>query len=275
MQPIITVQNIKQAAEAILLQKPDFKPQIGIILGSGMSEMGEHIQDATVIPYGDVPFMVPSTVQGHKGRFILGRLEEREVICMQGRLHAYEGNSAQQIAFPVYVMKELGVSILVVTNAAGGIDATYGVGDLMLIEDHINFQSINPVIGPVPQVGPRFFDMTQAYSPRLISLAQDAAQNCDINVHKGVYIAVLGPSFETPAEIRAFRALGADAVGMSTVQEVIAANQLGLEVLGISLISNPAAGVLDRPLDINDVALAAQIAATNMEQMILAFLKAL
>lgn len=272
MDGILTRERVSAATDVVREAAGGFEPELAIILGSGMGEFAESIEDATVIPYAQVPGMVPSTVQGHKGRFVLGELAGRRVICMQGRLHAYEGNSAQQIAFPVFVMHELGAQKLVVTNAAGGIDPDYGVGDLMLIEDHINFQMMNPIIGPRPQFGPRFFDMTHPYSARLLELAKKAAKTCGIKVHHGVYIGDLGPSFETPAEIRAFRALGADAVGMSTVQEVIAANHLGMEVLGISLISNPAAGVSDEPLSMDDVSRAAEKAAGNIGTLIKAVL---
>lgn len=261
MEQIITRQNVEQAADAIRKLAPGFSPEIAIQLGSGMGDLAAGIQDAVSIPYAQVPYMVPSTVQGHAGRFVLGTLAGRSVICMQGRLHAYEGNSAQQIAFPVYVMNALGARTLVTTNAAGGIDASYQVGDVMLIADHINLQMINPIIGPENGFGPRFFDMTHAYAPRLRELARKVAKGQGVDVREGVYVGLLGPSFETPAEIRAFRVLGASAVGMSTVVEVIAANQLGMEVLGISLISNPAAGVQDEPLSIDDVVAAANVAA--------------
>ncbi len=272
MDNLITKENVLAAVSSIAAAAPGFVPEVAVILGSGMGDLAQSIDQVSVVPYADVAHMVPATVQGHKGEFVLGTLEGRKVVCMRGRLHAYEGNSAQQIAFGVYVMHELGAQKLIVTNAAGGIDPSYGVGDLMLIEDHINFQMMNPVIGPVPELGPRFFDMTHPYSVRLLGLARDAAKECGVNVHQGVYIGDLGPSFETSAEIRAFRALGADAVGMSTVQEVIAANQLGMEVLGISLISNPAAGVSDEPLSMDDVAKAAHVAAGNMSALIKAVL---
>lgn len=272
MENLITKENVDAAVSSIRDVAPGFTPEVAIILGSGMGDLAEAVQDAVTVSYASVAHMVPSTVQGHKGEFVMGELEGRKVIIMRGRLHAYEDNSAQQIAFPVYVMHELGARQLIITNAAGGIDASYGVGDLMLIQDHINFQMMNPVVGAVPEFGPRFFDMTNPYSLRLLELAKQVAQDCDVNVHQGVYIGDLGPSFETSAEIRAFRAMGADAVGMSTVQEVIAANQLGMEVLGISLISNPAAGVCDEPLSIDDVAKAAYVAAGNMATLIKAVL---
>ncbi len=275
MEELITRDNVEQAARTVRELAPGFEPEVAIVLGSGMGELAEQIEQLACIDYGSIPHMVASTAQGHKGRLVLGTLEGRRVACMQGRLHAYEANSAQQIAFPVYLLASLGARVLVITNAAGGIDPSYEVGDLMLIEDHINFQMMNPVISPEPQLGPRFFDMSHAYSPALRELARKAAQSCGIGLREGVYIADLGPSFETPAEVRAFRALGADAVGMSTVQEVIAANQLGMPVLGISLISNPAAGVCDEPLSIEDVSRAAELAAGNMGRIIRAVLPSL
>lgn len=268
MEAIVTKENVAQAAQVIRAAAPDFAPEVAVVLGSGMGEMAAGIQDAVVIPYSQVPHMVPPTVSGHAGRFILGVLGGKRVICMQGRLHAYEGNCAQQIAFPVYVMHELGARTLVVTNAAGGIDPSYQVGDVMLIQDHINFQNMNPIIGMGEGFGPSFYDMTHAYDPALRTLAKQVAVDQGLGAHEGVYIGDLGPSFETPAEIRAFRAWGADAVGMSTVQEVIAANQLGVKVLGISLISNPAAGVCDEPLSMDDVIKAAHVAAERIWHLI-------
>lgn len=272
MDELITSGNIEQAASAVRSLAPGFEPEAAIILGSGMGQLAERVEPRASIAFGDIPHMVPATVDGHAGRLILGELAGRRVACLQGRVHAYEGNSAQQIAFPVYLLAALGARVLVVTNAAGGIDPSFQVGDLMLIEDHINLQMMNPVIGRSPELGPRFFDMTRAYSPQLRQLAREAAAGCGVQLREGVYIGVLGPSFETPAEIRAFRAMGADAVGMSTVQEVIAANQLGLPVLGISLISNPAAGVCDEPLSIEDVSRAAELAAGNIGRIVEAVL---
>ena len=272
MEPVITAQNVAEAAEYVSAAKPGFVPRAAIILGSGLGQLAGVIENATQVPYEDVPHMPASTVDMHAGCFELGFLSGVPVVCMHGRIHAYEGYTAQQLGFPVHVMASMGAKILMVTNAAGGINAEFGVGDLMLIEDHINFQMMNPCIG-MPgdnsELGPRFFDMTCAYSPRLRKIALEAAEAEGITLQRGVYIGDLGPSFETPAEIRAFRAMGADAVGMSTVQEVIAARQRGLEVLGISLISNPAAGVCAEPLDMSDVARAAVLAAEKMQRLAL------
>ena len=229
-------------------------PRIGLILGSGLGGIAEVIEDKHVIPYGEIPHFVCSTAPGHKGQFVAGRFGGKPVICMQGRLHFYEGHALSDIIFPVRVMKQLGVTSLIVTNAAGGINTSFQVGDLMLIEDHINFMGTNPLIGPNDaSFGPRFCDMTYTYTPALRQAAQEAAQSLGLTLQKGVYLGCTGPSYETPAEIRAFRTLGADAVGMSTVPEVIAASHCGLQVLAFSLITNMAAGILDQPLTEEEV----------------------
>ena len=262
MGQFITRDHVSEAV-AYIRNRADIEPRaIGIVLGSGFGELAEALEDLVALDYSDVPYMVGSTAPLHHGRFIIGRLDGRPVICMQGRLHAYEGNTAQQIAFPICVLHELGVMELIVTNAAGGINAEFNVGDLMLIDDQINLLGKNPCAGEEQgDLWPRFFDMTHAYSPEMRRRAREAADECGITLKHGVYIATLGPSFETPAEIRAFRTLGADAVGMSTVFEVIAANALGMDVLGISMISNPAAGVLEEPLSMDDVTKAALASA--------------
>lgn len=274
MESIITKANLEEAA-AVIRSRCQVKPgALGLVTGSGLGTLFEAIEDPCFIDYADVPHMVCSTAPSHEGRFVIGMIGGRQVICMQGRLHSYEGYSARQIAFPVCLMHELGATELAVTNAAGGINVDFEVGDLMVIEDHINLLGINPCLGPdIPDVFPRFFDMTHAYSPDLRARVLAAADACGIALRRGVYIATPGPSFETPAEIRAFRTLGADAVGMSTVPEVIAANGCGMGVLGISMISNPAAGVLDAPVDIDDVFVAAQKAAQRLQELLVAFVK--
>ncbi len=273
---IITKENICEAADAIRAAVPGCAPRVAVVLGSGMQNFGDAISDVAELPYTEVPHMVPSTAPGHRGRFLFGRLGGADIVCMQGRLHAYEGYSADQIAFPIFVMKELGIEHLIVTNAAGGIDPSFAVGDVMLIDDQINLLGMNPCIGWADaQVGPRFFDMTHAFSPAMKEAALAAAGECGVTLHRGVYIANPGPSFETPAEIRAYAAMGADAVGMSTVLEVIAAANQQIPTLGLSLISNPAAGVADRPLDMDDVAKAAQIAADNITRLVTAVLEKL
>lgn len=273
MEHIITKANIDEAAVFVREHVSVDEGALALVLGSGLGELVGAIEGAVFVDYADVPHMVPSTAPLHAGRFVIGTLGGRQVICMQGRLHAYEGNSAQQIAFPTCLMHALGATELVVTNAAGGINAGFGVGDLMLIEDHINLLGANPLAAPdEPELFPRFFDMTEAYSPELRKRAQEAAVSCGIELRSGVYIATVGPSFETPAEIRAFRTLGADAVGMSTVFEVIAARAMGMEVLGISMISNPAAGVCDETLSMDDVNIAAREAAHKVERLLLAYI---
>ena len=244
---------VQEAAEYVRARIGE-TPRIGLILGSGLGGIAEVIEDKHVIPYGEIPHFVCSTAPGHKGQFVAGRFGGKPVICMQGRLHFYEGHALSDIIFPVRVMKQLGVTSLIVTNAAGGINTSFQVGDLMLIEDHINFMGTNPLIGPNDaSFGPRFCDMMYTYTPALRQAAQEAAQSLGLTLQKGVYLGCTGPSYETPAEIRAFRTLGADAVGMSTVPEVIAASHCGLQVLAFSLITNMAAGILDQPLTEEEV----------------------
>ncbi|MFD3157375.1 purine-nucleoside phosphorylase [Haloimpatiens sp. FM7330] len=226
------------------------EPEIGIILGSGLGVLAEEVEDKVIIKYADIPNMPTSTVKGHAGQYVFGKLNGKKVIMMQGRFHYYEGNKMETLSLPVYIMKNLGVKNLIVTNAAGGVNTEFKPGDLMLINDHINFAFNNPLMGKnEEEIGPRFPDMSEAYSKDLIKLAKDVASKLDVDVKEGVYLMMTGPTYETPAEIRMVRALGGDAVGMSTVPEVIAANHCGLKVLGISCITNMAAGILDQPLN--------------------------
>ena len=269
MKQIITKDSVLEAAAFIRGRASIESHAVGVVLGSGFGELASALDDVVVVDYNDVPHMVATTAPLHRGRFLIGWLEGHQIICMQGRLHAYEGNTAQRVALPICILHELGVSDLVVTNAAGAINTSFAVGDLMLIEDHINLLGQNPCAGEEQaDLWPRFFDMTNAYSPDMRSRAYAAAETCGIELKSGVYIATLGPSFETPAEIRAFRTLGADAVGMSTVFEVIAANALEMNVLGISMISNPAAGVLDEPLSMDDVSDAALASAQKAGRLV-------
>ena len=239
-----------EAAVSYVRQRARVAPGLGIILGSGLGGFASQVQDAVVIPYAEIPHFPQSTVVGHSGKLVLGLIAGVPVAVMQGRVHAYEGYSMDQVTFPARVLGLLGCSRLIVTNAAGGIRADIAPGSLMLISDHINLTGQNAALGPneerfacIPGAGQRFFDMTTAYSPRLRKLAKAEATRQQTALVEGVYIAVLGPSYETPAEIRAFRTLGADMVGMSTVHEVIVARHMGLEVLGLSLVTNLAAGV--------------------------------
>ena len=231
-------------------------PKLGIILGSGLGNFASQVEDATTLAYGEIPGWPLSTVEGHSGKLVLGTIGGVSVAVMQGRIHAYEGYSMAEVTFPARVLGLLGCTQLIVTNAAGGINTSYGEGTLVCISDHINLTGTNAAMGPNdarfavrPNGGQRFFDMTTAYSARLRELAHDEAKRLAIPLPNGVYLAVLGPSYETPAEIRAFRTLGADLVGMSTVHEVIVARHMGIEVLGLSLVTNMAAGVLNQ--DIN------------------------
>jgi purine-nucleoside phosphorylase len=241
-------------AVTFLKTKYKQKPKVGLILGSGLGVLADEIKNPVKIPYREIPDFPISTVAGHAGQLVFGLLEEVEVVAMQGRFHYYEGYSFDKVTFPVRVMKELGVETLFVTNAAGGINENFAPGDLMLISDHINNMGSNPLIGPNDdRLGVRFPDMSEAYSKELRDLAKEKATQLNLNIKEGVYVAFTGPTYETPAEIRAFRILGADAVGMSTVPEVIVARHSGLKVLGISCITNMAAGILDQPLSHEEV----------------------
>ncbi len=238
---------VEQLAEAVasIKEKQGMRtPQVGIILGSGLGPLADQVHDAQHIPFKDVPHMGHSTATSHVGRFVIGTLCNTQVICMQGRLHGYEGWTAQEVAFPVWLMHELGVQTLIVTNAAGAINKTYRPGDICLMADHINFTGRNPVAGLGNEtLGLRFFSMKDAYDPSLRAVAKQCAREVDVCMHEGVYLGLLGPSFETPAEIEAFSRWGADTVAMSVVEEVIAARYVGMRVLGMSLITNMACGV--------------------------------
>ncbi|TDF99274.1 purine-nucleoside phosphorylase [Paenibacillus piri] len=242
------LQQIKEAAAYIRGQYAE-APEIGLILGSGLGVIADLVERATVIAYRDIPHFPVSTVEGHAGELLLGTISGKHVLLMKGRFHLYEGYGVDVVSFPVRVMKELGVKTLIVTNAAGGVNTSFEVGDLMLIKDHINFTFRNPLIGPNHnELGVRFPDMSEAYNRGLRQTAHEVASGQGLKLKEGVYLGMLGPSYETPAEIRMIRTLGADAVGMSTVAEVIAARHAGIEVLGFSCISNMAAGILDQPL---------------------------
>ncbi|MEC4272338.1 purine-nucleoside phosphorylase [Adlercreutzia sp. R25] len=240
-----TLEETLVSAETAMRERLDgFQPEVGLILGSGLGPLAEQIADPVFIPFGDVPGMGVSTASGHVGRFVAGTLGGKSVLAMQGRLHGYEGYTAQQVAFPVWLMARLGIDALVTTNAAGAINESYAVGDFCLMTDQLNFTGRNPVAGTEPDaMAPRFFSMLDAYDPDLRALAHRVADDLSISVQEGVYLGLLGPSFETPAEIRMFRRWGADTVAMSVCEEVIAARHVGLRVLGISLVSNMACGV--------------------------------
>lgn len=218
--------------------------EVGLILGSGLGELGDEVENPIVIPYETIPNFPVSTVKGHAGCLVYGDLSGKKVLAMQGRFHYYEGYSMKTITYPVLVMKALGAHSIIVTNACGGVNENFKPGDLMIIKDHINYMGDNPLIGKNNEdMGPRFPDMTNSYTPKYRELAKDVAKELGLPIHEGVYMAYTGPIYETPAEIRMSRILGADTVGMSTVPEVIAATHAGLNVLGISCITNLAAGM--------------------------------
>lgn len=243
-----------QNASSFLKQKYANTPKIGLILGSGLGVLADEIMNPVKIPYNEIPDFPISTVEGHAGQLVFGLLSGVEVVAMQGRFHFYEGYSMEKVTFPVRVMKELGVDMLIVTNAAGGVNETFSAGDLMIISDHINNMGTNPLIGPNDsKLGVRFPDMSEAYTKELRVAAREIASRLNIKVKEGVYFGNPGPVYETPAEIRMVRAMGGDAVGMSTVPEVIVARHSGMKVLGISCISNMAAGILDQPLTHDEV----------------------
>ncbi|WP_047985363.1 purine-nucleoside phosphorylase [Ornithinibacillus californiensis] len=244
---------IKEASQYIE-EKLKNKPVIGLVLGSGLGVLADEIQNPVVIPYNEIPHFPESTVSGHKGQLVVGELEGKQVLAMQGRFHFYEGYTMQQVTFPIRVMKELGITSLIVTNAAGGINESFNPGDLMIITDQINNMGTSPLIGPNDeQMGARFPDMSSAFDKAYIENALMAANDLGLQVQKGVYVGNTGPAYETPAEIRMLRTWGGDAVGMSTVPEVMVANHANMRVLGISCISNMAAGILDQPLTHDEV----------------------
>jgi purine-nucleoside phosphorylase len=243
MTPYLTLEQIDQAADEVR-KRTSHKPRVGIILGSGLNDLADSVQRADVIPYADLPNWPISTVHGHAGRLVIGELEGQTVFIMQGRIHFYEGYSLSQITLPVRVMQRLGLEIMIVTNAAGGVNPDFSPGDVMLITDNLNLMGMtgmNPLMGPnLDELGPRFPDMSQAYDRKLMDIARRAASQTGIALREGVYCGLSGPSFEGPADLRFLRMIGADAVGMSTVPEVIVARHGGLRVLGFSGISNKA-----------------------------------
>ncbi|MCK9598777.1 MAG: purine-nucleoside phosphorylase [Sphaerochaeta sp.] len=242
--------KMQEAAMYITSRIGNTPVDIGMVLGSGLGGLADELQDAVAISYKDIPYFPVSTVFGHKGRLVVGTLEGKRVMCMQGRFHYYEGYGMDQVVFPIQVMHALGINNLLVTNAAGGVNSSYKPGDLMLITDHIKLIADSPMRGPnYDTLGERFFDMTNAYDKRLSALAREEAKRLGITLHEGVYMFFAGPSYETPAEVRAARILGSDAVGMSTVPEALAASHMRMKVLGISCITNMAAGILDQPLN--------------------------
>ena len=243
-----------EAAAGFLRKKTKLRPKIAMVLGSGLGAFADEFAEATRIPYAKIPHFPRSTAIGHAGQLVLGKVDGVEVVGMQGRVHLYEGYSAQEVAFPIRVFARLGVRAVILTNAAGGIKKEFTQGRLVVISDHINLQGANPLTGPNEErFGPRFPDMTNAYDKQFRELTLAAGRKMNVGLGEGVYAALAGPSYETPAEIRYLRSIGADLVGMSTVPEVIAARHSGMRALGISCVTNAAAGVLDQPLDHKEV----------------------
>lgn len=234
--------------------KSDLKPEIGLILGSGLSSIADATAESVRIPFSEIPHFAKSTIEGHRGELVIGRLSDKNVMIMAGRLHFYEGHTLKDVTYPVRLMKHLGVEKLIITAAAGSVNKNFKPGDIMLITDHINFMGGNPLIGPEGALqGTRFPDMSTVYADELIKKAKSAAAKLKIKLQRGVYLAGTGPSYETPTEVKMARILGADVVGMSTVPEAIVANHCGLKILGISYISNMAAGILKQPLNHQEV----------------------
>ena len=242
------------SAAQFLLSRTMLRPKIGLILGSGLGAFAESLSDFSRVPYSQIPTFPQSTAIGHAGQMVIGNAGSVPVAAMQGRVHLYEGYSAQEVAFPIRVFGRMGIRAVILTNAAGGINLKYKQGALVLIKDHINLQGLNPLVGPNDdRFGPRFPDMSYAYSRNFGKVAQEEAARLGLTLDDGIYAALLGPSYETPAEIRYLRTIGADLVGMSTVAEVIAARQMGIEVLAISCVTNMAAGILDQALSHEEV----------------------
>ena len=269
-----TFQQYQESAAALAERLGDFKPEILLILGSGLGDLGDEVERPVIVPYTEVPHMKRSTVPDHRGQFVFGTLAGRRVAVMQGRLHTYEGWSFADVSYPVRVLRLLGAETLLVTNAAGAVNTAFSAGDIMLITDHIKLFGVSPLCGPnLEEFGPRFPDVSHVYTPALQEAARRAARSLDIPLREGVYMYFPGPQFETPAEVRMARILGADAVGMSTVPETIVAAHCGMQVLGFTLGTNMAAGVLDQPLSGEEVLEAAQEAKPRFTALVKACLE--
>jgi purine-nucleoside phosphorylase len=265
--------TLAESAAQSVLQHTPLRPKIGLVLGSGLGGFADSLTDTTRIPYAEIPSFPRSTAIGHAGQLVIGKSGAVPVAAMQGRVHLYEGYSAQEVAFPMRVFGRMGIRAVILTNAAGGIDRNYQQGALVLIRDHINLQSDNPLIGPNDdRFGLRFPDMTQAYAKEFRAIAREEGDKLGMTLHEGVYAAMRGPSFETPAEINYLRTIGADLVGMSTVFEVIAARHMGIKVLAISCVTNMAAGILDQPLSHAEVLETGERVKTSFEALLRAVL---
>lgn len=245
------------------------QPEIGIVLGSGLGDFADSIEDKIEIPYTEIPGFPVSTVKGHDGKLIFGKINSKEVCVMKGRIHYYESYDIKEVVYPIEVLAGLGIKTLILTNAAGGVNTDFEPADLMIINDHINLMGKNPLIGPNDEdLGPRFPDMTDLYNKDLIEVAEKSAKKLGIDIQEGVYMYFTGPSYETAAEVRMARILGADAVGMSTVPEAIIARHRGLKILGISTITNMSTGILDTPLDHTEVVEVGQEVAGKFKELL-------
>jgi purine-nucleoside phosphorylase len=265
--------TLAETAAQSILQRTSLRPQIGLVLGSGLGGFADSLTDAERIPFAEIPAFPRSTAIGHAGQMVIGKASAVPVAAMQGRVHLYEGYSDQQVAFPMRVFGRMGIRAVILTNAAGGINLNYQQGALVLIRDHINLQGTNPLVGPNDdRFGVRFPDMTHAYERSYRALAQEEAAKLGMTLHEGVYAALLGPSYETPAEIKYLRTIGADLVGMSTAFEVIAARHMGVKVLAISCVTNMAAGIVDRPLSHQEVMETGERVKTSFEALLRAVL---
>jgi len=261
-------QKIRDAVESIQ-SKTALKPEIGVILGSGLGSVADQATESVAIPYTDIPHFHGTTIEGHAGRMVVGRFHGVPTVFLQGRFHLYEGYPMEDVAFPTRTVCGLGIHTLVLTNAAGGVNPGFQPGDLMLIKDHLNLMGDNPLKGPnLAQLGPRFPDLTEAYAKDCVEILQKSAREIGIEIHQGIYAGLLGPTYETPAEIRMYRTLGADAVGMSTVPEAIVANHLGVRVAGISYISNLAAGLSPQKLTHREVIENSKIGADKLRSLL-------
>ncbi|HTS38438.1 MAG TPA: purine-nucleoside phosphorylase [Candidatus Solibacter sp.] len=265
--------TLADSAAQFILKHTTLRPRIALVLGSGLGAFADSLTDAARIPYGDVPAFPKSTAIGHAGQLVIGNVGSVPVAAMQGRVHLYEGYSSQEVTFPIRVFGRMGIRALILTNAAGGINLGYSQGALVLIRDHINLQGSNPLVGPNDdRFGVRFPDMTHAYSRVYRQIAREQASQLKVTLYEGVYAALLGPSYETPAEIEYLRRIGADLVGMSTVAEVIAARHMGMKVLAISCVTNTAAGILDVPLSHAEVIETGERVKSTFESLLRAVL---
>jgi len=261
-------QNLEEALGAIR-KKISWKPEVAVVLGTGLGNLVQRVKAEAVFPYSQIPHFPVSTVESHKGQLVFGALAGKRVVVMEGRFHGYEGYSMQEVTFPVRVIARLGTKILVVTNAAGGLNPKFKKGELVLIEDHINLMGVNPLVGPnEDRLGPRFPDMSQPYSQRLLKLAEETAREEKLEVRRGVYVAVLGPNLETRSEYRFLRGIGADLVGMSTVPEVLAGVPMGMEILGVAVVTDTCDPDHLEPVDIKEIIRVANEAGPRLDRLI-------